>query len=97
MKQRIFTKVNAPAILDQKQLRVEELKRNLKYKVSEMIEKQSGMLSEVVGSKVSGFSLWGQKDDTVYSGFPIKYFEPMSYLERIAEWFTNFPIYLDYD
>lgn len=53
------------------------------------------MLSEVMGSKVGGFSLFGTRDDTVYNGFPIKYFEPMSYLERIAEWFTNFPIYLD--
>ena len=54
------------------------------------------MLSEVMNSKVGGFSIWG-RDDTVYNGFPIKYFEPMSYLERIAEWFTNFPVYLDHD
>lgn len=31
---------------------------------------------------------------TIYTGFPVKYFSPKSYLEIVAEWFTNVPFYL---
>ena len=31
---------------------------------------------------------------TIYTGFPIKYFSAKSYLEIVAEWFTNVPHYL---
>ena len=34
------------------------------------------------------------KPDTIYTGFPIKFFEAKSYLEVVSEWFTNFPKFL---
>lgn len=32
-----------------------------------------------------------------YKGFPLKYFEAMSYLERVCEWYTNVPYFLSSD
>lgn len=65
--------------------------RNLKYKVEEMIKGQQGLIGEIVKSKSSG----GKKGKpNSYKGFPLKYFEAMSYVERLCEWFTNIPHFL---
>ena len=56
-----------------------------------MIKGQQGLIGEIVKSKSSG----GKKGKpNQYKGFPLKYFESMSYVERICEWFTNFPHFL---
>ena len=60
------------------------------YSVKTMIESQSGIIPEVLKAKTKRVSLttWGASAKPMaYSGFPLKYFEDQTYLERIAEWF----------
>ena len=64
----------------------------MKYSVDEMIESQKGMVGDLLRSKTSFFRK--KKKETIYNGFPIKYFDKKSYLEVVAEWFTSFPLYL---
>ena len=61
-----------------------------------MIEGSKGLVSEILSSKGSNvLSLFSStKPETIYNGFPIKFFEPKSYLEVVAEWFTSFPRFL---
>ena len=63
----------------------------MKYKVEEMIKGQQGLIGEIVKSKSAG-SKKGKPNS--YKGFPLKYFESKSYVERICEWFTNVPYFL---
>lgn len=64
-----------------------------------MLDSQKGVIAEVIRRKsktMPSFS-FGQKKKVVpeYTGFPLKFFEDQSYLERIAEWFSTAPYYLD--
>lgn len=55
------------------------------------------MISEVIKAKSKGMpSLFGSSKKPVnqYTGFPLKFFEDQSYLERLSEWFTNAPYFL---
>jgi hypothetical protein len=65
-----------------------------------MIDSQKGLVGEILKAQSAAMpSLWGssaQKKQT-YSGLPIKFFEDKTYLERVAEWFTNAPLYLSDD
>lgn len=76
------------------------LTKDYKYKVKQMLESQKGVISEVIKRKstVMPSMSWGAKKETApqtkYSGFPLKFFEDQTYLERIAEWFTTAPFYL---
>ena len=65
-----------------------------------MIDSQKGLVGEILKAQSAAMpSLWGSKDQKkqTYSGLPIKFFEDKSYLERVAEWFTNAPLYLSND
>jgi len=77
------------------------LAKDYKYKVKQMLDSQKGVISEVIKRKSTVPSIglgWGAKKETApqtkYSGFPLKFFEDQTYLERIAEWFSNAPFYL---
>lgn len=58
-----------------------------------MIGKNKDMVPEMIKVKTSGFFFRGAQE-TIYNGFPIKFFDKLSYLEIIASWFTSFPEYL---
>jgi len=62
-----------------------------------MIEGQSGLIKEVIKaqSKRVSFSFGGAEKKPGYSGFPLKFFEDQSYVERLCEWFTYAPHFLD--
>ena len=55
-----------------------------------MIENNSGMVGDLIGSKMPSI-FGGTKAETIYDGFPIKYFDKLSYLEVVASWFVAFP------
>lgn len=67
--------------------------KNLQYRVEEMIKGQQGLIGEIVKSKSSNMGSKKGKPNQ-YKGFPLKYFEAMSYLERVCEWYTNVPYFL---
>lgn len=64
-----------------------------------MLDSQKGLISEIIRRKsksIKGFSFSPRKDSIPeYTGFPLKFFEDQTYLERIAEWFTTAPFFLD--
>ena len=56
------------------------------------------MVKELIAAKSKNISLWGNSNKKPeYSGLPIKFFEERTYLERVAEWFTNFPYFLAHE
>ena len=59
-----------------------------------MIKGQQGLVSEIIKSKSSAMGSSKNKQPNKYKGFPLKYFEVMSYLERVCEWYTNVPYFL---
>lgn len=65
---------------------------NMKYSVKQMVDGQQGMVSEIIKAK-SGWG--GKKKKNAYTGLPIKFFEAKSYLERVGEWFSTAPYYLN--
>lgn len=67
--------------------------KNLSYRVAEMIKGQQGLIGEIVKSKSSNMGSKKGKPNQ-YKGLPLKYFEAMSYLERVCEWYTNVPFFL---
>lgn len=76
--------------------------KNYKYKVRQMLDSQKGVIAEVIKRKsktMPSFSFGSKKSQEPvvpqYTGFPLKFFEDQTYLERIAEWFTTVPHYLD--
>ena len=100
MKLRKFKGAPAPVCSKYGQLVQKVKTKNYRYKVKEMLESQKGVMSEIIRHKsksIKGFSLSPRKESTLeYTGFPLKFFEDQSYLERIAEWFTTAPFFLDY-
>jgi hypothetical protein len=52
------------------------------------------MMKEVLKAVGGGIG-WGRKKGNVYTGLPLKFFEEKSYLERLAEWFTTAPHFLN--
>ena len=63
--------------------------QSLKFSIQDMINSQQGVIGEIIKAKTAK---GGGKNS--YSGFPVKFFEDKSYLERISEWFTLVPYYL---
>jgi hypothetical protein len=61
-----------------------------------MIKGQQGLIGEIVKSKSSNMGSKKGKPNQ-YKGLPLKYFEAMSYLERVCEWYTNVPYFLASD
>lgn len=61
-----------------------------------MIKSQQGLVPEIIKSqsKKVSFSWGSSKPTNSYTGFPLKFFEDQTYLERIAEWFVNAPRFL---
>jgi len=69
-----------------------------------LIDSQDGLVSQILKSKtaqmqpttVSPNLPVGCAKDALngYKGFPLKYFDKESYLQRISDWFINAPMYL---
>ena len=59
-----------------------DLKKNLKYNVNEILKGQEGQLKEIIIHQSKRFSLFGGTKE--YKGLPIKFFDGISYLERVA-------------
>lgn len=57
-----------------------------------MIEGQQGLIPEIVKSKTK--KMGHASHNGGYSGFPLKFFECESYLQRLSDWFINAPVYL---
>ena len=51
-------------------------------------------MSEIIKSKSKMMS-WGGSKANTYTGFPLKFFEELTYIERACEWFSTAPHYLD--
>lgn len=66
--------------------------KSMNFKVKQMIESQQGLISEIIRSKTKNMAHTSQNGG--YSGFPLKYFECESYLQRLSDWFINAPVYL---
>lgn len=59
--------------------------------MKEVMNKQKGVYKEIIGkAAANAFSGKG----TVSLSLPVKIFEPVSTLERVAEWFSFAPHYL---
>ena len=90
----------APTCIKYSKMVNDLLNKDYKYKVKAMLDSQKGVISEVIKRKSTAMPSigWGAKKEaapqTKYSGFPLKFFEEQTYLERIAEWFTTAPFYL---
>jgi hypothetical protein len=60
MKKRDFVEAPSPQYLPYKQLLESERQKDLKYKVSEMIESQKGMIGEILKASSAAMpSIWG--------------------------------------
>ena len=66
-----------------------------------MVDSQQGLIPEIIKTKSKrvsfSFSRSNNTPKQEYTGFPLKFFENQSYLERIAEWFSTAPFFLSHE
>lgn len=101
MLKRNFKDCPAPTCIKYNTLTQHLQQKNYKYKVQQMVDSQKGVIAEVIKRKsktMPSFSFGSKKQEPAvpqYTGFPLKFFEDQTYLERIAEWFTTVPYFLE--